>query len=690
MLDHSRSYLVLVIHSDNPIMKNIISKKWSACLIVSLCCSTSLYAATAPLIITSQESVQSMSINSVQKLTYTVHNNVPAAPVLLNMAANKTMLSPASAFTTGDFTDDCQFRGMANYVPPNGDCNVSVNIHTGGNAGHVRQTVLINYGPTFQLINPAPVLEFDVTSGSGGGNLTFTYAPTGQDMPTNSTQDLVWTISNTTANAIPLVPGGTNFTVASPLISTPTFINDCGNSVPGNGVCHIQTTIESLSTPGHVSQFLSVTYNTASKLVVDTPTNFNITAAVGAQRTFSFVNKCPYKVWFAFNGGGQISGCATNADCDAKPGVIPGTFACNPAAAGGSGQCFWVNPVPANGTYELPAQTGTNTVQLTERVYSPSPGQPIVWSGIVTGRTGCSSGTCETADCGGGGTGACNVGVGFNQPAMQPELTLQTNTDFYDITSINGINVPLSIEPVNATRDTTNPYTCGSSGISANQTESAGTIGGCSWTFSPPSQAYVWVADAGSTPCSVNSDCNQGAGEACGLKRSSISGNLSATMCGKFLGYWTADEVCGINSSYSQAPFTCNAPADGGTTFADMFGCSAGVYAASCYTSPGQTGCCGCQNWQEAPSNLLIPSNNSVVQQCSTSGNGSSNATWVSNALGTLIWYKTACPPNYVYPFDDKSSSFTCSNSGTANHVNYKITFCPDGHSGAPSGTIQS
>lgn len=671
-------------------MNNQWSRVFPRAFVLSLCCIASAYATgKAPLVIVAEETAQNMDANTTQVLSYTVHNNVPTEPIRINMAPNRTMLTPGSSLISWSFTTNCDYHGMPNYVPPNGGCDVSVSIRAGANAGHVQENVIINYGPTFQKISPAPIVNFTINGGGGGGNLYFSVAPTGKNMTTNSTQDLVWTLTNTTGSAIPLVPGGTNFTVASPLIAPPTFSNDCSNSVPAHGTCNISTTINSLSTPGHVSQSLYVTYNTSSRLVVDTPTNFNITGSTLPQRKFTFVNKCPYTVWFSFNGGGQINGCQSTADCDAKPNVQPGTFECNPAADAGAGICFWKNPKPADNNYALAPLIGTQTVFLTEHVYPGPAGQPFVWSGNIAGRTGCTSGGCETADCG-GGTGSCAVGVSFSPPVLQSEPTFQTNVDNYDISSINGLNIPMSIEPVNATRDAFNPYTCGSSGISASQTSTGGTIGGCSWSFSPPSNAYIWVADAGSTGCSANSDCNQAAGEACGLKHSKIVANSSTLQCGKFLGYWTADEVCGINSVYSQAPYTCNASADGGTPFANMYGCNAGVYVNSCYTTANQTGCCGCQNWQEAPSSLTLPSNNQVVQQCAASGNKSSNATWVSNVLNTLIWYKAACPPNYVYPYDDKSSSYTCSNSATNNSVNYRITFCPDGHTGAPPGTVQS
>jgi len=41
---------------------------------------------------------------------------------------------------------------------------------------------------------------------------------------------------------------------------------------------------------------------------------------------------------------------------------------------------------------------------------------------------------------------------------------------------------------------------------------------------------------------------------------------------------------------------------------------------------------------------------------------------------------KDACPTAYTYPYDDMSSTFTCSNANEkgTNLVNYVITFCPE------------
>ena len=257
---------------------------------------------------------------------------------------------------------------------------------------------------------------------------------------------------------------------------------------------------------------------------------------------------------------------------------------------------------------------------------------------------------------------------------------------------INGLNLPMSMVPGGGTTSPTNPYTCGSAGVTTDQgSGSTGTLGGCSWSLGTevPSVNYVWVANQGGTPtlCSANSDCTSGSDKtlACGLSLSSIQANSASTYCGKWLGYWTADQVCGTNSSYDKAPYNCTTPADGGSTYTQMYECagSPSVYNNSCYTTGATSACCGCQNWQNAPTNLTVPSNGSVLPCQAT------NTTWFNHALTPVKWIKAACPSSYVYPFDDKSSSFTCTD-GSPNDASYTITFCPGNNSGAPTGTIPS
>lgn len=404
----------------------------------------------------------------------------------------------------------------------------------------------------------------------------------------------------------------------------------------------------------------------------------------GPYRALTLINSCSFPVWIGtIQSSYKGLTCTTNADCNSYAGVTPGALVCNSA----NGLCTWPAPVPQSGSYQL-AASGTTTLQLPERIYYQYYGTPqqipIIWSGSIFGRTGCTNGgTCQTADCG-GGTGACTAGpVG---QFTQAEMTLQAGAtnDAYDLSRINGMNLPMSMGPsAPTTISTTNPYTCGTAGSTSAQTAGVSTIGACSWTFTLPSTShlYTWVAPGGSSCPNSGTPTGCGGGTVCGLTTAAVTGGSTTTTCGAFLGYWTGEGVCKVNASFG-APYNCSSNIS-------LFGCT-GAYASSCYTSSNQTQCCGCVNWSN------IPTDNSIVQQCggtesggtcSATGNNSCNDTWASDILPTLAWYKDGCPPSYVYPYDDKSSSFTCTNgtSTTSNSVDYTITFCPGGQTGAPS-----
>ncbi|XP_024397992.1 pathogenesis-related thaumatin-like protein 3.5 isoform X1 [Physcomitrium patens] len=77
------------------------------------------------------------------------------------------------------------------------------------------------------------------------------------------------------------------------------------------------------------------------------------------------------------------------------------------------------------------------------------------WGGRFWGRTGCKfdsagKGNCETGDC--GGVLKCG-GAGGNPPASLAEITLNgaDGNDFYDISLVDGYNLPLSMAPSGGT-----------------------------------------------------------------------------------------------------------------------------------------------------------------------------------------------------------------------------------------------
>ncbi|KAG6500158.1 thaumatin-like protein 1 [Zingiber officinale] len=117
--------------------------------------------------------------------------------------------------------------------------------------------------------------------------------------------------------------------------------------------------------------------------------------------TFTFVNKCGQTVW---------------------PGIL--------SNAGSPG-------LESTG-FELPAASS--------RAFQA----PTGWSGRFWARTGCSAGrawSCATGDCGSGQV-ECN-GAGAAPPATLAEFTLATSSagrDFYDVSLVDGYNLPMVVE----------------------------------------------------------------------------------------------------------------------------------------------------------------------------------------------------------------------------------------------------
>ncbi|RDX58232.1 Thaumatin-like protein 1a, partial [Mucuna pruriens] len=117
--------------------------------------------------------------------------------------------------------------------------------------------------------------------------------------------------------------------------------------------------------------------------------------------TVTFTNNCPYTVW---------------------PGTLTGQ-----------------NPQLSTTGFEL-GSGASNSVNL------PNP-----WSGRFWARTGCSDNdgvfSCATGDCASGEV-ECN-GAGAIPPATLAELTTAGDggQDFYDVSNVDGFNVPVSITP---------------------------------------------------------------------------------------------------------------------------------------------------------------------------------------------------------------------------------------------------
>ncbi|XP_074324645.1 thaumatin-like protein 1b [Apium graveolens] len=108
---------------------------------------------------------------------------------------------------------------------------------------------------------------------------------------------------------------------------------------------------------------------------------------------------------------------------------------------------IWPGLLTALGTSQLPTtgfalQTGeSNSISV-----------PTAWSGRLWARTSCSLDsagkfTCATADCGSGKL-EC-AGSGATPPASLAEFSLKGGggLDFYDVSLVDGYNVPITVEP---------------------------------------------------------------------------------------------------------------------------------------------------------------------------------------------------------------------------------------------------
>jgi hypothetical protein len=383
-------------------------------------------------------------------------------------------------------------------------------------------------------------------------------------------------------------------------------------------------------------------------------------ASAPTERVMTFRNLCTEPVWIGFAGGSvrnrnspSDTRCGGDGDCYQGSRCIQ---------TGAINQCFFQNPSPADKQFKLDEGQSKD---VSIPIYNN--GLDIIWSGAITGKTGCDANgqNCKKADCGTDGTGNCRASQGFQQPATQAEMTLaKTFVDFYDIEIINGVHMGVSMEPTNIQTKADNPYICGAPG---SKFPKDSRFSSCSWSFNPPSNDYRWVT-AGGVHCQADSECQNGT--LCGLSFNPGHADLLQKTCGDLLGYWSADQVCGLIPSFG-APFNCQSglPApNAGLTNWNLYAC---VGVGSCYASSAESSCCGCANWDEE--GLQVP------PAPDTKPCISKNPNWNDRVKQTLKWLKEACPTAYTYPYDDVTSTFTCQNlvEGVSN-VNYRITFCPE------------
>lgn len=443
--------------------------------------------------------------------------------------------------------------------------------------------------------------------------------------------------------------------------------------------------------PSEITVTAGVTSSTTPTSVSKASTT-NVISTLATSRTITFINNCGFNVWYSMNGaktsGSCSAGCPTGTSCSTD------------------GNCYWTNYPPlatAVATNLLPNSTPvTQTIPVTAA-------DPVVqWSGNISASLGCTgdqtTGSCIQTSCSNQGGASCAPGMGFIQPATQAEFTLLLNgVDSYDVETINGFHIPISITPVYSVTPSVaavpDNYTCN---VAAGNPAASG-FGVCDWsTASPPSTYYNMVTsnnNAGCASCPSSSTT-----QICGLDTSFNYG------CGQFLGYWSADQMCsysGLPASV-QTAFGCNTslaslnPTNffpNGYTLYDLMSCpvptgDTNATLNSCYgtysnvPANNELQCCGCIDWWTVGG--IGNNSNSNTASCTKPGQATpqTDPVWNNYIQNTVQWMKKACPSAYVYPFDDKTSTFTCTNTvqGSPNSTSYTITFCPNNNTGLPAG----
>lgn len=239
-------------------------------------------------------------------------------------------------------------------------------------------------------------------------------------------------------------------------------------------------------------------------------------------------------------------------------------------------------------------------------------------------------------------SGKCTPWVGPRGAVTKAEFTFsKSGIDYFDISIVEGANIPISMYPSDVLPDPNDRYMCG-------------VAGGCPWDFDPEPEIKKYVTQIDKSTkvenveCDKDTDCSSG--EVCGATFDKSPPTYG--VCGTFNGYASAHVSC--LSGSTGAPFFCEDNSDVISCMKD--------YNLSGYNQPPGTKVCGCIDWLEmgidAPTHV----------PCETT-----DKNWEEKSLPFLKFLKKGCPLSYSYAFGDFTSTITCSTSRV-----YTIEFCPN------------
>lgn len=349
-------------------------------------------------------------------------------------------------------------------------------------------------------------------------------------------------------------------------------------------------------------------------------------------------------------------------------------------ATKGLQQCYWGFSLPDNGL--LSKTTGSISVPITPNTTSAN---ALVASGKFYAKFGCDN------------NGNCLSDNTLGAPATLIEYTFQNNNDWYDVSYINGINLPATMAPVMSTNldySSSDPYRCMAAGgdnstiaaIAAYQTKN--NISGntslqpfaCTnnydKVFDKKLSGFNFVSAVSNAPtCSTKTPC--AGGLVCGLTLAQVQQGGTTTTCGNRLGYWTYAQFCSANSSYNNTDLGIACGTTQNLAYAlckNQSSLTDQGPGRSCFnstTTNKKDTCCGYESWAWNSNPQPLGVGDSPVK-------GVDTTYWKKNILPAIKPIKAGCPLAYSYQYDDPYSTFTCATKSSGfNAANYNITLCP-------------
>lgn len=631
-------------------------------------------------------------------ITYTNNSNTDFAGYAGDAGGNNKITTiPAGKATIVILENNCGTPGAGIFtLKAKQSCTVKGRL-TPVSTGQISIQGLYTYGAAAKTVTPTASTE--IQTGDGSCNVSaFVRQPLAKTVYQYSDNLVKYEFKNTCSGTavnigqVSISSSMTPSSAADPVINLSSTQDSCsGKTLAALSSCYVLVSV----TPQATGSSMSV----KAKTTVNSKTASAVTAAAVAansesQHVVHFNNQCSFNVWYGIaNGTGGLY----------SPDPTP-----NSQNGGASPNAYLVQ-TQAPGI--APA-----FVDLAVTEYQNGAIWPRINCELNAGQFVCESGMCNTLT----NSGTCvKMGNTLAQPIApytKFEFTIVPTAGgdgVYDVSVINGMTVPVEIKGLGPT-DSSDPFTC--TGTGAPIQNSSNQLGSCPWMFDPSFSGlstpdFVWVTAGADDACANDGAC--AAGEVCGMAfdvAAPANPSKINRRCGHFLGYSTAANYYGYplagqwgsQNLYTQFNIgtlmsTINPQASYGTiagnpaTFGALLACTptSNNSANTCYSKGSNLPtCCGCVNWNDSDS----PVKTAVSQACDNINNDWTNTASTSiTPKNAITWLKKGCPTAYSYQFDDKSSSYTCTNGshGEKLMTSYQITFCPGGLSGLPAGASE-